>query len=193
MDQKQALSGGYDRSAPTYDQTAGGIYLRTLWNLLPCVNLLEAARVLGPCRRLAGVDLSPGMLAVARHKAEVMDVAATFTVGDAEALDVEDGAFDLVICNSAYHWFPDRARAVKELGRALRPGGQLLLASLAQPGYEEWMRAVNGVWMRLFGRACPAFPEMPSAAEVQGHVRAAGLSIERSEEHTSELQSQSNL
>jgi ubiquinone/menaquinone biosynthesis C-methylase UbiE len=189
------LSGGYDRSARAYDQTAGGIYLRALRGLLPyvnlapspsildvgcgtAINLLEAARVLGPCGRLVGVDLSAGMLDVARAKAAAAGVQASFLVGDAEALELEDSAFDLVICNSAYHWFPDRARAVRELSRVLRPGGQLLLASIAEPGYEEWIGAVNGVWTDLFGLACPAFPPMPTAAELKAHVGASGLGIE---------------
>lgn len=195
MEKKEALGEAYDRSAPAYDQAAGGIYLRALWALLPyanvapmpsildvgCgtgINLLEAARVLGPCRRLAGVDLSPGMLAVARRKAAAAGLAATFTVGDAEALELPDGSFDLVICNSAYHWFPDRARAIAELSRVLRPGGQLLLTTLASPGYEEWIGVINGVWARLFGRACAAFPEMPTPGELSAQLRAAGLAIE---------------
>lgn len=195
MDRKEALSEAYDRSAPAYDQTAGGIYLRALWSLLPYVNvaqspaildvgcgtginLLEAARVLGPCRKLVGVDISPGMVKVARQKARAAGVASAFMVGDAEALELPDGSFDLVICNSAYHWFGDRGRAIKELARVLRPGGQLLLTTLAAPGYEEWIGVVNGVWARLFGRACAAFPEMPTPAEVSAHLRGSGMGIE---------------
>jgi ubiquinone/menaquinone biosynthesis C-methylase UbiE len=195
MDPKEALSAAYDRSAPAYDETAGGIYLRALWSILPfanvapqpCVldvgcgtgiNLLEMARVLGPCRKLVGVDLSSGMLSVARRKAIAAGVTATFLVGDAEALELPDGAFDLVVCNSAYHWFPDRARAVREWSRVLRPGGQLLLTTLAAPGYEEWIGVVHGVYGRLFGRACAALPEMPTPSEVSADLRAAGLSIE---------------
>lgn len=186
---------GYDRAATSYDQAAGMIYLKALQGLLPFVrvascpsildvgcgtgiNLFEASRVLAPCRRLVGVDLSPGMVNVARRKAAAYGVSAVFSVGDAQALDVEDGAFDLVICNSAYHWFPDRARAIAELARALRPGGQLVIASLAQPGFDEWFSVVHDVWRRLFGCACPAFPEMPDAAALPAQLRAAGLGIE---------------
>lgn len=195
MDPKSALSEAYNRSAPAYDQTAGGIYLRALWSMLPYVNiapfpaildvgcgtginLLEAARVLGPSRKLVGVDISPGMIKVARQKARTAGVVAAFMVGDAEALELPDGSFDLVICNSAFHWFPDRGRAIKEFARVLRPGGQLLLTTLAAPGYEEWIGVINGVWARLFGRACAAFPEMPTPAEVSGHLRGSGMGIE---------------
>jgi ubiquinone/menaquinone biosynthesis C-methylase UbiE len=194
-DIKKALGEAYDRSAAAYDQVAGSIYLRTLWSLLPHVrlgpnpsildvgcgtgiNLLEAARTLAPCQSLTGVDLSPGMLAAARRKAAAAGVKATFAVGDAEALPLADGSVDLVICNSAYHWFPDRSRAVQEMARVLRPGGQVLLATLAQPGYEEWMRVVDEVHRRVFGKPSGTFPEMPTPVEVLAQLRGAGLAVE---------------
>src|SRR5580698_2170609 len=132
MERRTALIDGYSRSAPMYDQTAGMTYLSALWKLLPRVrlapgpaildvgcgtgiNILEAARVLGPCARLLGVDLAPGMVNEARRKAALAGVPATFVVGDAERLEVEDGSMDLILCNSVYHWFPDRPRTVAEL------------------------------------------------------------------------------
>lgn len=195
MDIKEATSRAYDGSARAYDRTAGMIYLQALSRILPfadkapfpaildvgCgtgINLLEMARVLGPCRKLVGVDISPRMVEVAREKAASLGVSATFTVGDAESLELSDGSFDIVVCNSAYHWFPDRARAIRELARVLRPGGQLLLATLAAPGYEEWIGIVNGVWARLFGRASAVFPEMPTPAELTQDLCAAGLGVE---------------
>lgn len=195
MDTKEALSEAYDRSAAAYDHTAGGIYLRALWTLMPFVNvaprpavldvgcgtginLIEIARALGPCKQLVGVDLSPGMLDVARRKAAAAGLDASFSVGDAESLDLPDASFDLVVCNSAYHWFPDRARAIAELTRVLRPGGQLLLATLASPGYEEWLGLVNEVWMKLFGRSCDALPDMPTPFELSILLRASGLGID---------------
>jgi ubiquinone/menaquinone biosynthesis C-methylase UbiE len=195
MESKAALGEAYDGSAQSYDQTAGAIYLRALRGLLPfasvaprpaildvgCgtgINLLELAHTMGPCSKLVGVDLSSGMLEVARRKAAAAGVAATFQVGDAEALELPDGTFDLVVCNSVYHWFPDRSRAIGEMARVLRPGGQLLLGTIASPGYEEWMGVVNTVWTRLFGSACTALPAMPTPGELSGQLRAAGMGIE---------------
>src|ERR1700734_2022340 len=109
METRAALIEGYSRSAPMYDKTAGMTYLTALWKLLPRVrvgsspaildvgcgtgiNLLEAARVLAPCSRLVGVDLAPGMVQEARRKATAAHVSATFMVGDAEHLELEDKA-----------------------------------------------------------------------------------------------------
>ena len=195
MDHKDALRDGYSRSAPVYDQTAGMSYVKALWRLLPRVsvgpqpsildlgcgtglNLLEAARTLGPCRALVGVDISPGMIEVAKRKAMSAGVAATFTVSDAEKLAAADGSFDLVICNSVYHWFADRGRTVAEIARVLRPGGQLLLACVAHPGFGEWARVVDDVRARLFGKPQAWLPALPTSVELYEHLAAAGFSVE---------------
>jgi ubiquinone/menaquinone biosynthesis C-methylase UbiE len=198
METRAALIEGYSRSAPMYDQTAGMTYLGALWKLLPRVrvgpspavldlgcgtgiNLLEAARVLGPCRRLHGVDLAPGMILEARRKATAAGVPATFEVGDAEHLTVEDASFDLVICNSVYHWFPDRQRAVAEIARVLRPGGQAVLNCVADPGFHEWIRVVDRVWNDLFHEQRPWLLPLPTPGELMGHIQGAGLALEHLE------------
>ena len=198
MERRAALIDGYSRSAPMYDQTAGMTYLGALWKLLPRVrlgpspaildigcgtgiNLLEAARVLAPCRRLVGVDLAPGMIEEARKKAAAAGVPATFVLGDAEQLEVEDGAFDLVICNSAYHWFPDRARALAEFARVLRPGGQALVNCVAAPGFREWIRVVDDAHTRLFGAPRAWILPLPTPGELMANLEAAGLSLEHLE------------
>jgi ubiquinone/menaquinone biosynthesis C-methylase UbiE len=195
METRAALIEGFNRSAPIYDQTAGMIYLNGLHKFLPRVrispspavldlgcgtgiNLLEAARVLGPCRRLHGVDLAPGMIEQARRKAATAGVPATFEVGDAEHLQLEDAAFDLVICNSAYHWFPDRLRAIAEMSRVLRPGGQVLVTCVADPGFQEWIRVVDDVRGRLLHESRSWLLPLPTPAELMNHLRAAGLRLD---------------
>lgn len=198
MTTRTALIDGYNRSAPIYDQVAGATYAGGFWRFVPrlqvgpfpavldlaCgtgINLLEAARALGPCRRLHGVDLAPGMLREARRKAEAAGVLATFEEGDAEKLALEDGAFDLVICNSAYHWFSNRSRAVAEMSRVLRPGGQVLILGIADPNFEEWVRVVDEVYYGLFRKRRSWLPRLPTPAELMADCRAAGLSVEHLE------------
>jgi SAM-dependent methyltransferase len=50
-------------------------------------------------------------------------------VGAAESLPVEDASFDLVLCIQVLEHVEDPARAVRELGRAVRPGGRVLVAT----------------------------------------------------------------
>jgi ubiquinone/menaquinone biosynthesis C-methylase UbiE len=76
---------------------------------------------------LTGVDLSPEMLAVARRRAEERGLPVDLREGDAEALPVEDAAYDSVVCCLSLCTIPDPAAAVAEMWRVLVPGGRLLL------------------------------------------------------------------
>jgi ubiquinone/menaquinone biosynthesis C-methylase UbiE len=80
-----------------------------------------------PPLRLLGVDLSPGMLAVARRELP----GAEFVEGEAEALPVADASADLVLCVTALHIFADPAPVFEEFARVLAPGGVLVTATFA--------------------------------------------------------------
>lgn len=68
--------------------------------------------------RVLAVDPSAEMLDELRRVVPGVDTR----VGSAEALPVDDGAFDAVVAGQAYHWF-DPAVALPEIARVLRPGG----------------------------------------------------------------------
>ncbi|NBH09350.1 methyltransferase domain-containing protein [Amycolatopsis sp. SID8362] len=75
---------------------------------------------------LTGLDLSEGMLAVARTREPARPV--TLRQGDAQALPFDDASFDTVVCTFGLCAIPDPAAAVAEMARVLRPGGRLILA-----------------------------------------------------------------
>ena len=68
---------------------------------------------------VTGIDIAPNMLEVAR-RAGLPD--ATFYEGRGEELPFADGAFALVTCGQAFHWF-DGPRVLSEIARVLAPGG----------------------------------------------------------------------
>ena len=77
--------------------------------------------------RLTGIELSPGMLALARRQADRLGREVDLRLGDAQALDLPDAAFDTVVCTLSLCAIPDQRQAVAEMRRVLRPGGRLLL------------------------------------------------------------------
>jgi SAM-dependent methyltransferase len=82
-----------------------------------------AARVL-PGGTVTGLDLAPAMLAVAAR----LSPDITWRQGSADALPFPDGSFDAVVSQFGFMFFPDPARALREMMRVLVPGGRLALA-----------------------------------------------------------------
>lgn len=80
-----------------------------------------------PGVRLTGVDLSPGMLAVARARAAAAGHDVDLREADAQALPFVDASFDTVVCTLSLCAIPDHRAAIGEMARVLRPGGTLLL------------------------------------------------------------------
>ncbi|MBE1489603.1 class I SAM-dependent methyltransferase [Plantactinospora soyae] len=77
--------------------------------------------------RVTGVELSPAMLEIARHRAAELGRDVDLREADAQALPFADAAFDTVVCTLSLCAIPDHARAIGEMTRVLRPGGKLLL------------------------------------------------------------------
>ncbi|MFD1150961.1 class I SAM-dependent methyltransferase [Saccharothrix hoggarensis] len=77
--------------------------------------------------RLTGLDLSPGMLAQARARADHLGRDVTLVEGDAQSLPFPDAHFDTVVCTLGLCGVPDDRAAIHEMHRVLRPGGRLLL------------------------------------------------------------------
>ena len=61
--------------------------------------------------------------------------------GHAEELPADDGSFDVVIAQSAWHWV-DEERAIPEVARVLRPGGRLALVWNGTDRSVDWMRTL---------------------------------------------------
>lgn len=77
--------------------------------------------------RVTGIDLSPGMLAIARQRAADLGIEADLSEGNAEALPFADHRFDTAVCVLSLCTIPNHAKAIAEMARVLKPGGKLLL------------------------------------------------------------------
>jgi SAM-dependent methyltransferase len=85
-----------------------------------------AAERAGAEGSVAGVDINPGMLAVARSTL-AGGAPVSWHEAAADALPFPDGAFDLVLCQLGLQFFPDRPGALREMRRVLAPSGRTLV------------------------------------------------------------------
>lgn len=96
------------------------------------LDLLLAARAVGPSGCVIGIEMTEAMAARARRG---VSTAALENVdvrrGDAIALPVDTESADVVTSNGVLNLIPEKEAAVGEMYRVLKPGGQLLLADIA--------------------------------------------------------------
>ena len=80
--------------------------------------------------RAVGFDLSPGMIAQARARAQSAGLAnVEFREGDVSGrLPFDTGAFTALVCTTAFHHFPKPRETIAEMSRVLAPGGRLVIA-----------------------------------------------------------------
>ena len=81
-----------------------------------------------PDAEVLGLDYSSGMLSAARRR---VASNADLVHADAQCLPFELASVDVAVCTEPFHWYRDQRRAVAALAEVLRPGGQLVIASVA--------------------------------------------------------------
>ena len=85
-----------------------------------------AAERVTPRGSVAGLDVDPGMIEVARSKPFSADAArVTWHCDDALKMPFQDGSFDAVLCLQGIQFFPDRVAGLKEMRRVLNAAGRL--------------------------------------------------------------------
>lgn len=142
--------------AETYDrisewQFEGGKRLIEKLDIQPGARVLDVgcgtgrlagwiARQVGPDGAVTGIDPLAERVAIARAN----NGGVCFEVGSAESLDrFADESFDAVCLNEVFHWIADKPRALEEIYRVLRPGGQVGLTST--PKELHWTATVPSV------------------------------------------------
>ncbi len=88
-----------------------------------------------PRSTIVGVDPSVNMLAVGREKVARQGLAGRIELaeGDAQALAFDDDTFDGATIAFGIRNVPDRAKALRELARVVRPGGRVAVLELSEP------------------------------------------------------------
>ena len=102
---------------------------------------IEAAKVVGIKGSVMGVDIADKMLDIAKEKTHIAGLSnVEYIVGNAEALELNDAYFDVVLCSLSIFFLRDIPRALQEWHRVLRIGGTLAFSSFGmefgQPFYQ---------------------------------------------------------
>lgn len=112
------------------------------------IDSLIAAQMAGPAGAAIGVDMTPAMLDKAqRSAAEARLSNVEFRHGYAESLPIRDGWADVVISNGVLNLMPDKAAALAEMARVLKPGGRLQIGDiLVQKAVPESAKRRIDLW-----------------------------------------------
>jgi arsenite methyltransferase len=139
----------------------------------PGFYVTELLEEVGPEGLVVGLDISPDMLAVAAKRADGHD-NVEFHEADATSLPVPDASFDRLISVQVLEYVRDVPAALKEMHRALRPGGRVLLWDV------DWATASwHAIDRQLTQRALAAWdnhlthPSLPRTLAAQ--LRNAGF------------------
>lgn len=141
-----------------------------------------AAAQVGPTGAVAGVDLNPGMLAVARN-ARTINLRPVAPVqwheASADKLPFARELFDIVYCQLGLQFFADRAAALREMRRVLGSDGRLALMVWRGIGESPGFAALAEILERNVGQAAAAIMRAPfglsDAGELTNLVGAAGF------------------
>ena len=123
-------SAAYERFVGTWGRAAGSVFLDWLdpppnanWLDVGCGTGLFTELIVERCgpASVIGIDPAPAQISYASRKP--IAAHASFRTGDAQALPLEDAAFDIVASALVINFIPDRLRALSEMGRVVRPGG----------------------------------------------------------------------
>jgi SAM-dependent methyltransferase len=84
----------------------------------------EAFCRVGPTGSVTGLDVSPGMIAVA----QTIEPSVIWIEGEAGRLPFDDDRFDAVVSQFGLMFFPDRVRAIRDMLRCVKPGARVAVA-----------------------------------------------------------------
>lgn len=116
---------------------------------------LTAARRVGESGRVVGTDLVEEMVTVARDLAAEAELNnLEFHCCDAEALDLNEQAFDAVTIRWGLMFMPEPHRCLEAAHRALKPGGRISLAC--------WTAPENNPFVAILMKTLANYMELPA-------------------------------
>ena len=131
----------------------------------------EAINILHP-EKIIGVDISEGMLDVARKKIYDRNLQHIFSVqtGDSEGLHFENNHFDAITVAFGVRNYQNLEKGLADMYRVLKPGGKIVILEFSKPkkfpvkqGYNFYFKHVTPFLGRLFSKDNRAYTYLPES------------------------------
>ena len=139
----------------------------------------SVAKALGD-GQVTGLDLNEGMLAVARSVPSE-GAPIKWIYGSALDLPFPPGSFDLVLCQLGLQFFPDQARALREMIRVLRSSGRAALSVYSPiertPGANAFVLALDAVLGADASRIKRGEHSFADPAQLEALLKDAGFGV----------------
>jgi arsenite methyltransferase len=120
------------------------------------IDLLLAAKLVGPSGKVIGVDMTPAMIERARANAVVAGLTnVEVREGIIEDLPVESGSVDLVLSNCVINLSPEKKRVFAELHRVLKVGGRFSISDIVAEPMPPWITEVTMLYSACITGAIP--------------------------------------
>lgn len=125
----------------------------------------EAIKILKP-EKITGVDISVGMLDVARKKIAERNLDHIFSVqtGDSEGLNFEDNHFDAITVAFGVRNYENLEKGLSDMLRVLKPGGKIVILEFSKPvvfpvkqAYNFYFKYLLPVFGKLFSKDARAY------------------------------------
>ncbi|WP_421942683.1 bifunctional demethylmenaquinone methyltransferase/2-methoxy-6-polyprenyl-1,4-benzoquinol methylase UbiE [Pedobacter sp.] len=131
----------------------------------------EAIKKLQP-EKVIGVDISEGMLKVAKKKINERSLNGVFTVqvGDSEGLHFNDDTFDAITCAYGVRNFENLEKGLMDIFRVLKPGGKMVILEFSKPRvfpvkqlYSFYFKHITPFFGKLFSKDHRAYTYLPES------------------------------
>lgn len=131
----------------------------------------EAIKILQP-EKIIGVDISEGMLDVARKKIQERDLQHIFSVqlGDSEGLHFNDDHFDAITVAFGVRNYENLEKGLADMYRVLKPGGKMVILEFSKPrafpvkqGYNFYFKHITPMLGKMFSKDQRAYEYLPES------------------------------
>lgn len=133
------------------------------------IDLLLAAKKVGPTGSVIGIDMTDEMIARAKENIAAAEVGnVEVRKGIIEELPVADASVDWVISNCVINLSPEKDKVFAEIARVLKPGGRMSVSDIVAENLPDWVKSDDVLYNSCIGGAI-------SESDYVNGLRAAGL------------------